>query len=102
MQLGAGRHAAGQLRLDVHVHILELRFPRKRAGGDLGPIASRPRMMAFSSRRGEQADPLQHGGMGHRAEDVVLPEPPVEGDGFGELGHLRRRAAGEPAAAGNW
>jgi len=42
---------------------------------------------------------LEHGGVDHRAEDVVLPKPPIERNGFRELGHVRRRAAGEAPAA---
>ncbi len=39
--------------------------------------------------------------VGDRAEDVVPPEPPVEGDGFGELRDVGGGTAGEASAAGN-
>ena len=39
--------------------------------------------------------------MSDGALDVVLPEPPVEGDGFGELRDISGGTAGESSAAGN-
>jgi hypothetical protein len=38
--------------------------------------------------------------MGHRAEEVVPPEPPVKGNGFGELRHVRADSTREASAAG--
>src|ERR1017187_10420685 len=43
----------------------------------------------------------EHRRMGHRSRDVLPPEPPVEGDGFGELRDGSRRAAGKPSAPGD-
>ena len=40
--------------------------------------------------------------MGEGALDVVLPEPPVEGDGFGELRDIGGGTTGEASAAGDW
>ena len=37
---------------------------------------------------GQHADFFEHGGVRDRAEDVMPPKPPVEGDGFGELRDL--------------
>jgi hypothetical protein len=50
--------------------------------------------MAFEFRAAEHADLFEHRGVSHRAENVVLPQPPVERDGFGE----RATSAAGPAA----
>ena len=39
--------------------------------------------------------------MGEGAEDIMLPQAPVEGDGFGKGGDLGSGAAGEAAGAGD-
>ena len=57
--------------------------------------------MALQFLFGQHADFLEHRRVGDRAEDVVPPQPPVEGDGFGELRDIGGGAAGEASAAGN-
>ena len=102
MQLRAGGNAPGQLGLNVHVDVFEFRLSTKFAGGDFPCDGVEAFHDGAQFLFGQHADFLEHGGMGDRAEDVVPPEPPVEGDGFGELGDVRAGAAGEPSAAGDW
>ena len=46
-------------------------------------------MIALNSAFGEHADFLEHRGVRHGAEDVLSPQPPIEGNGFGELRDIR-------------
>ena len=50
----------------------------------------------------EQADFLQHCGMGHRAGDVMPPQPPVEGNGLREFHDIGANFTRKPATAGDW
>ena len=98
VQFGPGRFAAGQGVLDIHVDIFQFlppnEFARDNFPGDGGEGL-------FDGARfpgGQHADFFQHGGVGERAEDVVLPKPPIKGDGLGEFRHTGIDWAGEPAA----
>ena len=39
-------------------------------------------------RLGQDADFLQHGGMGQRAENILFPQAPVKGNRLGEMSHI--------------
>ena len=85
----------GERGLDVHVNVFEFGLPLEFAGGDFLPDL----IQAADDRAWHSAlvsTPIfcEHRGVGHGAEDVVPPEPPVEGDGFGECGDVGARAAG--------
>ena len=101
VELRGGRHAAGQLRLDVHVDVLQLRLPLEGSRLDFGAqgVQTGDDLLPFLA--GEHPDRLQHRGVGGRAEEVVAPEPPVEGDRFGKGGDVGRGAAGKAAGAGD-
>ena len=99
MQLGARRVAPRQFGLDVHVHVLEGRSPAEFAGLDFAPDFLQAARDGLAFGAAQQADAREHGGMGQRAGDVVLPQAPVERDGLGEGRHFIRRPAGETAAS---
>ena len=102
VQFGSGGNAPGQFGLDVHVNVFKFQLPFEFAGADFfaDGVESTNDGDAFLFR--QHANFVEHVRVGHRAEDVVPPEPVVERDGFGELCHVRRRAARESSAAGNW
>jgi hypothetical protein len=101
VKFGAGGDTARELGLDVHVDILEFGAPLEAISRDLltDVIESLDDGHLFVT--GEDADLAEHGGVGDGAEDVLPPEAPVEGDGFGEGGDGIVGTGGEPAAAGN-
>ena len=101
VQLRAGGDALRQLGLDVHVDILEFELPLEFAGLDFERNFVQPARDGDLLSPGQHADFLEHGGVGHRAENVMFPEPPVEGDGLGELRDIGGGTATEAAAAGN-
>ena len=101
VEFGTGGYTLGELGLDVHVDVFEFVLPTELAGGDLFTDGVEAVDDGLELGFGEDADGLQHGGVGHGAEEVVLPEAPVEGNGFGELGDVGGGAAAEAAAAGN-
>ena len=101
VQLGGGRHTSRQCRLDVHVDILQFLFPLEAPRLDLHADAFEPSDDVLALLRREDPDLLQHGRMGHRADEVVGPESPVEGDRLGELGDFLARAIGEAAGTGD-
>ena len=94
-----GRNALGQRGLDVHVDVFEFGLPLERAVGDLFAdlVQSLDDGLGFPCR--EHANLFEHRGVGHGAGDVVSPQPPVEGDGFGECGDVRARPGSEASAA---
>ena len=101
VEFGTGGHAAGQFGFDVHVNIFELRFPFEFPlldffADDLESVED-----GLGLGLGQDPDFVQHGGMGHGAHDVVLPQTPIEGDGFGEAGDIGAGALGEATAAGD-
>ena len=102
VQLRAGRDAAGEGGLDVHVNVLQVRAPGEFAGDNLAGDGGQAVFDGAGFPGGEDADFFEHGGMGQGAEDVVLPEAPIKGDGLGEPGDVGVRAAAEAAAARNW
>ena len=51
---------------------------------------------------GEHADAAQHGGVGDGAHEVMPPQPAVERDRLGELGHVLPWPTAEPAAPRQW
>ena len=85
------------------VNVFEFRFPGEFAGFNLGGdyAFSASRVMASEFGTGQDADLTEHGGVSNGATDVMRPEPPVEGDGFTELGDIGGGTAGKAAAAGN-
>ena len=101
MEFGAGGHAFGELGLDVHVDVFEFVLPTELAGGDLFTDGVEAVDDGLELGFGEDADGLQHGGVGHGTEEVMFPEAPVEGNGFGDLGDVGGGSAAEAAAAGN-
>ena len=101
VEFGARCHPARQRRLDVHVHVLQLRPPVKSPGRDLSRDGVQPFDNRAQLRPGQQPGFPEHSRMGYRARDVVPPEPPIEGNGLSELRHGRRRAAPKPSAARN-
>src|SRR5262249_53215815 len=48
---------------------------------------------------GQQTDPSQHGAVRQGTLDILLPQAPIERDGFGEVGDFRGRAVSKPSAA---
>ena len=101
VEFGTGWDAPGELGLDVHVDILELGLPMEGAGLDLLSDGLEAGADGLELGLGEDADLLEHGGVGDRAADVLTPEPPIEGDRFGEGGDIGGRTAGEAAGTGN-
>lgn len=101
VELGAGGNAPGELGLDVHVDILKFLPPLERAGFDLLSDGIEAAADGLEFGFGEDADLLEHGGVGHRTADVLAPEPPIEGDRFGEGGDIGGGTAGEAAGTGN-
>ena len=67
----------------------------------LGPPASRGTMFDDGHLLvlREHTDSSQHRRVGDRAEDIVAPEPPVEGDRLREFGRVRAGSAGNNATA---
>ena len=101
VEFGAGGNAPGQLRLDVHVDVFEFGLPFEFAGGDFRADGVESANDGDAFLFGQHADFVEHVRVGHRAEDVVPPEPPVEGDGFGELRDVGGGTAREASASGN-
>ncbi len=89
-----------QRGLDVHVDIFPLQSERERPRDDLGPDfgQSPHNLLAFIG--GEESDVGEHLGMRDRAPDVVLEEPTIKGDGFGELLDPAVGSLAKPAAPG--
>ena len=101
VQFRAGGNALGQFGLDVHVDVFELGLPLEFAGGDfladlIQAFGDGAQFILF-----QHADFLEHRRVGDGAGDVVPPQAPVEGNGFGELRDVGGGAAGETSAAGN-
>ena len=97
----AGGHALREFGLDVHVNVFEFWLPLEFSGGDfLGDL-----IQAFDDRAQfilfQHADFLEHRRVGDGAEDVVPPQTPVEGNGFGELRDVGGGAGRETSAAGD-
>ena len=101
VQLGPSGNALRQLGLDVHVDIFQLGFPLEPARCDLLADLFETAANGAQLRLGQHTDLLEHRGVGERAEDVVLPKAPVEGDGLREVGDLGGGTAGEAAGAGD-
>ena len=51
---------------------------------------------------GEHTDAPKHGGVGDGTHEVMPPQPAVERDRLGELGHVPTRPTAEPAAPRHW
>ncbi|MPN48341.1 hypothetical protein SDC9_195948 [bioreactor metagenome] len=102
----AGTQPAAELRAEeVHqaafqgaVHVLVARRGAELAGGhpavEFVEAGEHPGVLGV----GQQARPVQGIGMGLRAGDVVVGEPPVELGGLAQREHRLGRAAAEPAA----
>ena len=101
VQFSADGNALREFRLDVHVDVLEFGLPFEFAGADFQADFVQSARDGNLFRFGQHADFSQHGGVRERTQDVVPPEPPVEGNGFGELRDLGGGTATEAPAAGN-
>ena len=73
-----------QRRLDVHVDIFTLQDERKSPRFDLSPDFQQASLNLLAFIDGQQSDLLEHPRMGDRTPDVLLEEPAIEGDRFGE------------------
>lgn len=102
VELRAGGNALRQFRLEVHVDVLEFRLPPEFSGGDFLADLFEAGADGLQFRRGEHADLGEHGGVRDGADEIVFPEPPVEGNGLGKLGDIGGGTAGEPAGTGDW
>ena len=101
VQFRAGGNPPGQLRLDIHMHVFEFGLPLELAGGDFPANLFQSPGNGGQLGPGQHTDITEHGRVGEGALEVVLPEPPVKGDGFGELGGFGGGTAGKASAAGN-
>ena len=100
VELRARRHPPGQLRLDVHVHILELRSPPKLPGADFPCDGIQPAVDGPPLGRAQHPNFAKHRRLRPRAADVMTPQPPVERERLREARHVGRRRGGEASAAG--
>ena len=101
VQFCAGGNPPGQLGLDVHVDVFQRRLPSEFARADFPADLVQPARDGIFFGPREHADFVEHGGVGERALNVMPPQAPVEGDGFGELRDLGGGSAGEASAAGH-
>ena len=101
VQLGCSRHACGQFGLDVHVDVLQFLLPLELPRFDLHSNGLEAGDDVFALFGGEHSDLLQHGCMSHRADQVMRPQSPIEGDRLGELGDLLAGAIREAAGTGD-
>src|SRR5207302_10184813 len=102
VELCAGWGAASELGFDVHVNVFQLRLPGKVTRADFRADFLQTAIDLVQLSRADEADLLEHSGVGEGAADVMLPKAPVEGDRLGKLGHVISRAGGKPAAARDW
>ena len=90
--------ALGQDGFDKHVDILRLRIERQRTGLQIGQDPGQTVNDLIGVRLRQNAAFGQHGGVRHRACDILLVHPSIDGDGGVErvrqLGGLRFRASG--------
>src|SRR6266436_1977365 len=84
------------------VHVLQFRLPAEFPSLDFPANASEPLLNRLQLRFRQQANLVEHRRVGDRTGDVLLPEPPIEGNRFGKARDLGRWAAGEAAASGDW
>ncbi len=98
VELGAGGTARGQLRLDVHVDVLEVGAPLELAAIDLRADFLQPVDDDLQFARLEHPDLRQHLRVRDAAGDVVPVKLPVERDRFGVIAQAFGRAGGEASA----
>src|SRR5258708_35868040 len=84
------------------MHTLQFRFPAEFPSLYFPPNAAEPLLNRLQLRFRQQANLVEHRRVGDRTGDVLLPEPPIEGNRFGKARDLGRWAAGEAAASGDW
>ena len=75
------RNALGQDGFDKHVDILGLRIERQRAGLQIGQNAGKTVDDLIGVCLCQNAAFGQHGGVRHRACDILLVHPSIDGDG---------------------
>ena len=78
VKLRAGRHAPCQLRLDVHVDVLQLRLPLKLSACDLPANVVESFDNGHLFLLGEDTDLAKHRRVGDGTKDVLSPQPPIE------------------------
>ena len=101
MQLRPGGDTSRELRLDIHVHILELGLPSELPRLDLHRDLIQAVEDFFELLDGEHSNLAQHGRVRLRALDIVKPQPMIERNRLGKPGNVGRRPACEPSTAGN-
>jgi len=97
----AGRNALREFGLDVHVNVFEFTLPFEFSGFDFFSNLIKAANDGVKFIFLQHADFVEHLGVRHRAEDVVPPQTPVEGNGFGELRDVGADCAREASAAGD-
>ena len=84
--------------LDVHVDVFALEHERKPPRLDLRPNFRQTPHNLLAFLGSEQTHMGEHLGVRDRAPDVVLEEPTIKGDRFGELFDAAVRFGAEPTA----
>ena len=87
-----------QLRLDGHVDVFLGDIGVELVGFDVGEDGEQAALDLGEVLFGEKADAVKHRGVGDGAEDVVLGEAEVEGEGFDKL-HGEGVLGGRPMRA---
>jgi hypothetical protein len=100
VEFRSGGIATRQLRLDVHVDVLEIGAPLEFARVDERENLVEPLEDVAQFGRLEHADAGEHFRVGLAARDVVPREFAVEGDRFGVVAQPLGRAGLEAAAPG--
>ena len=77
--------AVDQRGLDVHVNIFAFDGEREASLGDLGPDFQQALHSFFAFLGGQQAHAFEHAGMRDRAAYVLIEQPTIKRDRFGEL-----------------
>ena len=101
MKLGSGGHTPSQFRFDVHVNIFEFLFPGKAPSFNVCHDFVQTAQDGATLRGTEQANFFQHRGMRTRAENVVPPQAPIEGERFSKTRDVGGRSFEKPAATRN-
>jgi hypothetical protein len=101
VQFRAGGNALREFGLDVHVDVFERGLPLEFSGFDFFADGVEAANDGVQFTFLQHADFVEHLGVRHGAEDVVPPQPPVEGNGFGELRDIGADFAREASAAGD-
>src|SRR6266404_69996 len=81
------------------MHIFPLGLPPKAPRSNIRRDAFEPGKDIPQLRMGQKPNFLKHFGVRFRTQNVVPPQPPIERYRFGELRHIRCRAAIKASAA---